>query len=610
MNLRIKISTFFSVGVLNVIWFVWYKIKVIYYKKTKKNICCSKVDDVYFSPCSEINQKQVLNSNTDWLTSIVYFSWYKIESSEVPDWYLNPFDNKKTQNNNVPWYLISDFSHSIGDIKTVWEASRFDWMLSFAQSVRKGKQENLNKLNFWINDWMLKNPPYIGFNWKCGQEASIRVIHIAISSFILKQVENPTLSLIYLIKIHLKRINSTLCYALAQDNNHGTSEAAALFIGGSWLLHKGYSEGKKWQNVGRKWLENRVKKLVLKDGTFSQYSMNYHRLMLDTVSVVEIWRNYLCLQRFSPIFYERISLATKWLYQFIQFDSGNVPNIGANDGALLLPLVGTDYRDFRPSMHLSMVLFTGQRAWAEQGPWDDFLKWFEIEVPQCVAQLPCSVQFDYGGFSLLRKKNILAVLRYPRFIFRPSQSDALHVDFWIGKRNLLRDAGSYSYNTTESMINYFSGTKGHNTIQFDERNQMPRLGRFLFGSWLKSKNVTYETLNSKSQKCAASYTDIKGASHSREIILRDNVFVIKDKVNGFKNKAVLRWRLDPTEVWTLNGFEVFSDKFKLVFSSNVIINRIEIVEGLESVYYLKKTNTPIVEIEVNQPCKLKTELFF
>ena len=50
-----------------------------------------------------------------------------------------------------------------------------------------------------------------------------------------------------LVYIHLKRIESTISYAIAQDNNHGTSEAAALFIGGSWLLANGYDYGEDFE---------------------------------------------------------------------------------------------------------------------------------------------------------------------------------------------------------------------------------------------------------------------------------------------------------------------------------------------------------------------------
>ena len=49
----------------------------------------------------------------------------------------------------------------------------------------------------------------------------------------LGQVSRPEPGLPALLAVHLKRIAPTLHYAMAQDNNHGTSEAAALFIGGT-----------------------------------------------------------------------------------------------------------------------------------------------------------------------------------------------------------------------------------------------------------------------------------------------------------------------------------------------------------------------------------------
>ena len=121
------------------------------------------------------------------------------------------------------------------DIKTVWEASRFDWAISFAQLASQGDLKSLDQLNIWLDNWCEKNPPYFGLNWKCGQEASIRVIHLAIVAVILGQDKRPLPNLIELIKTHLLRIAPTIRYAIAQDNNHGTSEAAALFVGGAWL---------------------------------------------------------------------------------------------------------------------------------------------------------------------------------------------------------------------------------------------------------------------------------------------------------------------------------------------------------------------------------------
>ena len=106
-----------------------------------------------------------------------------------------------------------------------------------------------------------------------------------------------------------------------------------------------------------------------------------------------------------------------------------------------------------------------------------------------MTPVPKSRTFDDGGYHVLRAGPALGVLRYPRFRFRPSQADALHFDLWLGDRNLLRDAGTFSYNDPEAREDFFAGTAAHNTVQFDDRDQMPRLGRFLFADWLKARGV-------------------------------------------------------------------------------------------------------------------------
>jgi hypothetical protein len=159
-------------------------------------------------------------------------------------------------------------------------------------------------------------------------------MHLAISALLLGQIQNPEAGLIDLVAMHLARIDSTLSYAIAQDNNHGTSEAAALFIGGTWLdCVRPDKVSSRYCLRGRKWLENRTRRLIETDGSFSQYSVNYHRVVLDTLSMVEIWRCELSLPCLSDTFYERCRVAMDWLRMFTQPETGDAPNIGANDGA-------------------------------------------------------------------------------------------------------------------------------------------------------------------------------------------------------------------------------------------------------------------------------------
>lgn len=537
-------------------------------------------------------------------------------SDAPPDWLINPFNGQRITSSDLNWWEIPDFDPTVGDIKLIWELSRMDWVLAFAQRAHQGDQLSLNRLNDWLTDWCQSNPPYKGPNWKCGQEASIRLMHLAMASLILGEVGTTTCGLQDLIRVHLKRIAPTIQYAIAQDNNHGTSEAAALFIGGSWLAALGIEEGKDWERIGRRWLENRARRLICPDGSFSQYSLNYHRMMLDTFCMVEVWRRYLYLPTFSVQWQSRALNASKWLYNMINHANGEGPNVGGNDGAHLLQLADTPYRDHRPSVTLAMALFAKQRAYSTPGPWEHSLKWLRVEMPQTLAPLPQTFIADDGGFAVLRCGDIMAMMRYPRFRFRPSQADALHIDLWLGSDNLLRDAGTYSYNTDSFWLNYFSGTASHNTIQFDERDQMPRLSRFLFGSWLKTDLMQLLPGDDQEQQLVAGYQDSHGASHHRQLSLSPGFLQVVDKVKNFRSKAVIRWRLKPGD-WRLNfsqqGVHLTLDaeeSFTLSLSASAQIMRCELVEGWESLHYLSKTTLPVLEVEVHQACTITTKVIW
>lgn len=549
-----------------------------------------------------------------WQNSAQLFSHWPIGvSAQPPDWLANPLTGERMAVPGRNWWEIPDFDPAVGDIKLIWELSRMDWVLAFAQRARQGDAEALNRLNAWLADWCASNPPYKGPNWKCGQEASIRVLHLAMAAVILGQVRHAAPGLCDLLRLHLQRIAPTVQYAMAQDNNHGTSEAAALFIGGSWLATLGVADGLRWERIGRRWLANRAARLIGPQGSFSQYSLNYHRVMLDTFCMAEVWRRHLSLPVFSARWLSRAVAATQWLYHMVSPVNGDGPNVGANDGARLLQLTDTPYRDHRPSVQLAMALFAGQRAYAQPGPWDHALQWLGVPVPATPALPPASYVADDGGFAVLRRGAAMAVLRYPRFRFRPSQADALHVDLWVGGDNPLRDAGTYSYNTEPHWLAYFGGAEGHNTVQFDGRDQMPRVSRFLLGDWLRTSFLQALVEDETTARFAAGYSDRQGASHRRHVSLSAASLKVVDEVAGFARTAVLRWRLAPG-VWRLDGepdaprlMQAESGGSTLTVRANVPIARCELVEGWESRHYLEKTPMPVLEIEIWQPGTLTTD---
>lgn len=89
----------------------------------------------------------------------------------------------------------------------------------------------------------------------------------------------------------------------------------------------------------------------------------------------------------------------------------------------------------------------------------------------------------------------LSFLRCGAYKDRPAQADNLHLDLWFNGHNLLRDAGSYLYNTDEATIRYFAGTQGHNTVMLGTFDQMLKGPRFIWWYWTPWKKTSVEESN-------------------------------------------------------------------------------------------------------------------
>ena len=445
MILGIKARTLVSLGLANVARVAAYRLGLKTGLSRVRSLSAEAATGPFFGDSGRCEEG--LPPSMAWRNEAHYFGSRTIPLNYTPpNWFLNPYTGKSLEPGGRDWWQIADFNPEVGDVKVIWEPSRFDWLLAAAERAVTGDEAAMAQMEAWLQDWCNRNPPYKGPNWKCGQEASIRVMHLAMAALVLGTDQAPTDGLQQLVEAHLRRIEPTIQYAIGQDNNHGTSEAAALFIGGSWLAAVGHPQGSRWARTGRRLLENRLDRLVADDGSFSQHSLTYHRLLLDTLSMAEAWRLRRGLEPFSKSARKKMEKAALWLHAMIDESSGDGPNLGANDGARLLPLTDSGYRDFRPTLQTAMALFAGKRAIASSGSWDLPLAWLGLSLPDEVASPPASVQYDDGGYAVMRNGTALAMLRYPRFRFRPSQADALHVDLWVAGHNVLRDAGTYSYN--------------------------------------------------------------------------------------------------------------------------------------------------------------------
>jgi hypothetical protein len=86
-----------------------------------------------------------------------------------------------------------------------------------------------------------------------------------------------------------------------------------------------------------------------------------------------------------------------------------------------------------------------------------------------------------------------------------------------------------------------------------------------------------------------------------------NNVTVTDIFSGFKENAVARWHL-PAGNWTIDGREIYSERFSLKFDATIAIERAEIVTGAQSAYYLEKHVCSVLEIEVKEAGTLTTRI--
>lgn len=496
-----------------------------------------------------------------------YFGHETVHVGFPPKWHENPFTHQ-TIPNDIHWSRIHDFAY--GDIKIIWEASRFGFVFPLVRAYWRSGNEEYAEM-FWqaVMDWRRMNPPQLGANWKCGQETSLRVMAwvFGLYGFLFSPTTTPNrvMALAHMIAVSGERIEKNLRYAVSQRNNHGISEGLGLWTIG--VLFPELKRAQVWEQKGRKVLETLGLELIAPDGSFAQHSVNYHRLMLHDY----LW----CLRLaqiqerpFSSKLHNRVKKAGEWLTGLVVGKGGEVPFYGQIDGAQILPLNNCDFRDFRPVVQAVHYLFAGYRCLAG-GEWDEDLLWlFGPESLEKEIDKLCLSDFvaPEGGYYLLRGENSAAFVRCGQFRERPSQADLLHTDIWWQGEPIAFDAGTYSYNATPPWNNPFADSRYHNCVTVDERPQMERRGKFLWLPW--EKGIVERYISNSNQLLTYWQGRIDGyerlpdpVSYQRGIVyLGDDTWLVFDRLQAaMSHDFRLHWLLADWPVEE-NGHQKFQLK--------------------------------------------------
>lgn len=412
-----------------------------------------------------------------------FFNGSKISLGHRYDWVTNP-DSGFRYDPNKHWTEIPDYDAAAGDIKFVWEKSRFSFLGDLMRyDYHFGKDcaaDVLGEITSWIN----ANPINCGPNYKCSQEISLRTLNwiFALYYYQSSPVLTETLfaKILHVIYWQMKHVWANIRFSrISVRNNHALTETLTLYLVG--MLFPEFPESQRWKIHGKKWFEEEIAYQVYEDGTFLQFSMNYHRVVVQLLT----WALRLAEvngETLAPVVKQRAEGSLHFLFACMNAADGRLPNYGANDGALFFRLSSTDFRDFRPQLEaLAQVLGTsleGAEGFGEDAKWYGLAGNFrKIPVKRGLLSFP------KGGYYLIRETETLTFLRCGNHRDRPGQADNLHLDIWHRGENILPDGGSYKYNTDPETLRYFMGTASHNTVQLGGADQMRKGRRFIWYYW-------------------------------------------------------------------------------------------------------------------------------
>lgn len=423
-------------------------------------------------------------------------------------------------------------SLATSDIKFIWEPARFGWAFVLGRAWHASGDEKYAAA-FWrhFETFQAANPPYLGPNWTSGQEVGIRLMAFVWAAQVFANAAASTQQrsqlLTEAVAQHVLRIPPTLLYARSQNNNHLLTEAAALYTAS--LALPDHPHAPKWKALGQNWLAWCFTHQINDYGEYVQHSTNYHRLMLQTalwIRMLENSQNQSTVDGPRSIVSEKLSLAAHWLLSLLDPDSGHVPNLGANDGALIFRFSVQPFADVRPVAQAAARAFLGANM--PPGPWDEMSLWFGLPLVAGGSEF-----IRYPGDHIYAPHS-WGYLRAVKFKSRPSHADQLHFDLWWRGLNIAQDAGTYLYNVPTPWDNRLTSTLVHNTVSVDGREQMTRAGRFLYLDWADATSKRhFETRAGFSQRASAQ-TDayaLLGIRNERTVtVFDDERWLVEDEL--------------------------------------------------------------------------------
>ncbi len=524
------------------------------------------------------------------------------------------FEKEHKFNNQVNWHysFFNDYKWELGrseninlypqyrnvDVKYVWELNRHQFLpyLGFAYYYTSD-EKYAEKFKNLITDWINKNPPMYGINWNSGLEVAIRLISWIFSLYFFKSsklINNKTFFR-KLFKSMYQHAYFLRFFSSHKTFNHTVGVLLGLYLFSN--IFKKIKPMKKWEkNIYTK-LKSQIFLQTRIDGTNIEQSINYHKFVLEFFILFIILKpDILKDDKISDIVKKKFD----FLLSIIKPDR-NFPLIGDSDEGKVLFLTANEKNSFIHLFNLGSIIFQRKD-----------IKFISKKIHP-ISILLLGVK-GYNIFQKIQGNEPNKIVSYFKqagyLVFRNNwskTSNYLFIDFarfgpkhashthssltnfiycYKGK-NIITDSGTYRYNESWEDRILFKGSKSHNILTINQKDQSTLIDWF---KWKGKPRIKREiNIDNSIMKSKCIHNGYKDFLVVREIITNNNLnfLEIKDKVININNK-------DAREPLDINLYLHFDYQALLnIHDKNIIVNnQLKIQFISEHKFDLKLENYP------------------
>ena len=415
------------------------------------------------------------------------------------DWQLDVVHGKRAP--RKPWFKIKylDFQE-VGDSKITWELNRHQHFVTLAKAYwLTGNEKFVREILAQWTHWHRQNPYPIGINWASSLEVGFRSLSWIWTYFLLKSSPLFTTDLQEqwhnALSVSGRYIESFLSTYFS-PNTHLIGEALALFFVGT--LFPELQAAKRWQRRGWEILQAEAVTQVREDGFYFEQSTYYHVYALDMFLHARI----LAALNGIPVSLSFDQILERMLNALLLLGRAGVPpSMGDDDGGRLFDPRRNGAEHMLDPLATGSVLYRRGDFKSLAGGAREETLWLlgtrgvaEFESLTSVEPSGDSAALTDSGLFLMaeRKRRQQLMIDAGPLGARSGghgHADALGVWLVQNGRNVLIDPGTLEYVGLTNERARLRGTRAHNTMQVDGRDQADSTGPF---SWERFPRVKVE----------------------------------------------------------------------------------------------------------------------